>query len=135
MISSGYKGISYPFRVGGQGGITLSTTSKTDATHINESIQQILGTNYLERVMESEIYSSVQMALFEPNDETLKNVIKSQICSAIRRLEERVELEESNIQLVVETTEEGEFLFAEITYKVIKYQTYYTTTVKVGEVV
>lgn len=134
MPNSGFTGISYPFRISSQGGVTISTTSIHDVSHINESIQQILGTNHLERVMEAEIYSNVQTSLFEPNDVSLQQVIKSQICEAIRRLEKRVELEENDIQLTVETTQEGEFLFAEITYKVIKYQTYYTTKVKVGEI-
>lgn len=134
MPNSGFTGISYPFRISSQGGVTISTTSLHDVSHINESIQQILGTNHLERVMEAEIYSNVQTSLFEPNDVSLQQVIKSQICEAIRRLEKRVELEENDIQLTVETTQEGEFLFAEITYKVIKYQTYYTTKVKVGEI-
>ena len=134
MPNSGFTGISYPFRISSQGGVTISTTSLHDVSHINESIQQILGTNHLERVMEAEIYSNVQTSLFEPNDVSLQQVIKSQICEAIRRLEKRVELEEKDIQLTVETTQEGEFLFAEITYKVIKYQTYYTTKVKVGEI-
>ena len=134
MPNSGFTGISYPFRISSQGGVTISTTSLHDVSHINESIQQILGTNHLERVMEAEIYSDVQTSLFEPNDVSLQQVIKSQICEAIRRLEKRVELEENDIQLTVETTQEGEFLFAEITYKVIKYQTYYTTKVKVGEI-
>ena len=134
MPNSGFTGISYPFRINSQGGVTTSTTSLHDVSHINESIQQILGTNHLERVMEAEIYSNVQTSLFEPNDVSLQQVIKSQICEAIRRLEKRVELEENDIQLTVETTQEGEFLFAEITYKVIKYQTYYTTKVKVGEI-
>ena len=134
MPNSGFTGISYPFRISSQGGVTISTTSLHDVSHINESIQQMLGTNHLERVMEAEIYSNVQTSLFEPNDVSLQQVIKSQICEAIRRLEKRVELEENDIQLTVETTQEGEFLFAEITYKVIKYQTYYTTKVKVGEI-
>ena len=134
MPNSGFTGISYPFRISSQGGVSISTTSLNDVSHINESIQQILGTNYLERVMEAEIYSNVQTSLFEPNDVSLQQVIKSQIVDAIRRLEERVELEENDIELTVETTQEGEFLFAEITYKVIKYQTYYTTKVKVGEI-
>ena len=133
MPISGFRGISYPFRISSQGGVVMSTTDKNNATHINESIQQILGTNFLERVMESDVYSSVQTSLFEPNDDSLQYVIKTQIVNDLRRLEERIQLDEDGIDLEVKTLDEGEFLYATITYKVIKYQTYYTTTVKVGE--
>ena len=51
MAQSGFTGISYPFRVTNRGGCAMSTTSKTDPTHIAESIQQIFGTSYLERPM------------------------------------------------------------------------------------
>lgn len=134
MPNSGFTGISYPFRISNQGGVTTSTTSSTDATHIEESIRQILGTNYLERVMESDIYSSVQTSLFEPNDESLQQVIKSQIADDLERLEERIELDEDDIELEVVTEEDGEYLYATITYMVTRYQQYYSTTVKVGEV-
>lgn len=134
MPKSGYTGISYPFRITSQGGVAMSTTSSTDASHIEESIRQILGTNFLERTMESDIYSTVESSLFEPNDESLKRIIKSQITDDLRRLEERIRLSEEDIELYVSTEEDGEFLYATITYLVIKYQQYFTTTVKVGEV-
>lgn len=134
MPQSGFTGISYPFRISNRGGCVMSTTSRTDPTHIAESIRQILGTNYLERVMESGIYSSVQASLFEPNDESLQQVIKSQIADDLERLEERIELDEDDIELEVVTEEDGEYLYATITYMVTRYQQYYSTTVKVGEV-
>lgn len=134
MPNSGYTGISFPFRITKQGGVATSTTSRNDPSHIEESIQQILGTNFLERVMESEIYSSVQSSLFEPNDESLQQVIKTQIANSLERLEDRIELSSSDIELKVVTEELGEFLYAIVTYKIIKYQTYYSTTVKVGEI-
>lgn len=134
MPSSGFKGISYPFRINNQGGVMMSTTNKLSVPHIEESIQQILSTNFLERVMESDFYSNIQTSLFEPNDESLQQVIKSQIVDAIERLEERVELTENDISFSVVTESDGEYLYATINFKVIKYQTWYTTTVKIGEV-
>ena len=38
MPTSGFRGISYPFRIGPQGGVVMSTTSATDPTHIVESL-------------------------------------------------------------------------------------------------
>ena len=134
MPQSGFTGISYPFRVSSQGGVVTSTTSETDPSHIEESIRQILGTNFLERPMESEIYSTVDSMLFEPNDISLQQVLKARIVSDLERLEERIECEEDDIEFYVESDSDGEFLYATITYKIIKYNTYYTTTVKVGEV-
>lgn len=134
MPQSGYTGISYPFRISNRGSCVMSTTSKTDPTHIEESIQQILNTNYLERPMESEIYTSATSLLFEPNDITLQEVLKNRIVSDLERLEERIECDEEGIEFEVETEDGVEYLYALITYKIIKYNTYYTSKIKVGEI-
>ena len=134
MPISGFTGISYPFRVSNRGGCVMSTTSATDPTHIAESIQQIFNTSFLERPMEAEIYTSVTPLLFEPNDETLQQVLKSRIVEDIERLEERVECDEDGIEFVVEVEDDVEFLYAYITYVITKYNTSYTSKVKVGEV-
>ena len=134
MPISGFTGISYPFRVSNRGGCVMSTTSATDPTHIAESIQQIFNTSFLERPMEAEIYTSVTSLLFEPNDETLQQVLKSRIVEDIERLEERVECDEDGIEFVVEVEDDVEFLYAYITYVITKYNTSYTSKVKVGEV-
>ena len=135
MPQSGYTGISYPFRISNRGGCVMSTTSKTDPTHISESIQQIFNTNYLERPMESDIYTTVTSLLFEPNDLTLQEVLKSRIVSDLERLESRIECDSSGIEFEVVVEEDGsEYLYANITYKIIKYNTFYTSKIKVGEI-
>lgn len=134
MPKSGFKGISYPFRISPQGGVVMTTTSSSNPTHIVESIRQILGTNFLERVMEPEVYSNLASSLFEPNDETLQSIIKSRIVDAIERLDERVELTEDDIEFYTETNKSGTFLFATISFRVLKYETWYEGTFKVGEV-
>lgn len=134
MPTSGYKGISFPFRISSQGGVVTSTTDVNDPTHIAESIKQIFGTSFLERVMESDIYSTVDTVLFEPNDESLQRVLKARMVADLERLEKRIELGEDDIEFTVDTESDIEYLYATITYKVIRYQTYYTTTVKVGEI-
>ena len=134
MPQSGFKGISYPFRISNRGGVVMSTTSKNDPTHIAESIQQIFNTNFLERPMEAEIYSNVTSLLFEPNDIALQQVLKSRIVSDLERLEERIECDEDSVEFEVETEDDVEYLYAYITYKIIKYNTYYTSKIKVGEV-
>ena len=134
MSQSGFTGISYPFRVNNRGGVSMSTTSVTDPTHIAESIQQIFNTNFLERPMESEIYTSVTALLYEPNDIALQQVLKTRIVDDLERLEERIECDEEGIEFEVEVEDDVEYLYAYITYNIIKYNTYYTSKVKVGEV-
>ena len=134
MPQSGFTGISFPFRISNRGGVVMSTTSAHDPTHIEESLRQIFSTNFLERPMESSIYTTVSSLLFEPNDIALQQVLKNRIVQDIMRLEERVECEEDGIEFVVEVEEDIEYLYAMITYKINKYNTYYTSKIKVGEI-
>lgn len=135
MKKSGYKGISFPFRISSQGGVVMSTTSATDATHIIESLKQIFGTNYLERVMEPDVYSDLGELLFEPNDDSLQALIESRIMDAIDRLEERVEIDdEDGFEFEVETDGDASYLLVTITFTIIKYETQYTEKFNLGEV-
>lgn len=134
MPQSGFTGISYPFRVSNRGGCVMSTTSRTDPTHIAESIQQIFNTNFLERPMESEVYTTVTSLLFEPNDIALQQVLKMRIVEDLERLEERIECNEDGIEFDVEVEGDVEYLYAVISYKIIKYNTYFTSKIKVGEI-
>lgn len=135
MPQSGFTGISYPFRVSNRGGCVMSTTSKTDPTHIAESIQQIFITNYLERPMEGgEVYTTVSMLLFEPNDISLQQVLKARMVRDLERLEERIECEEEDIEFEVVVEDDVEYLYANITYKIIRYNTYYTSPIKIGAI-
>jgi phage baseplate assembly protein W len=134
MPQSGFTGISYPFRVNNRGGVSMSTTSATDPTHIAESIRQIFNTSFLERPMESDIYTTVTSLLFEPNDEALQAVLKSRMVDDLERLEERVTCSENDIEFTIEIEDDVEFLYANLTYTIIKYNTSYTSKVKVGEI-
>lgn len=134
MPQSWFTGISYPFRVNNRGGVSMSTTSATDPTHIAESIRQIFNTSFLERPMESDIYTTVTSLLFEPNDEALQAVLKSRMVDDLERLEERVTCSEDDIEFTIEIEDDVEFLYANLTYTIIKYNTSYTSKVKVGEI-
>lgn len=134
MPQSGFTGISYPFRISNRGGVVMSTTDPYYATHIEESIQQILNTNQLERPMESEIYTTVTPLLFEPNDVTLQQVLKTRLADDLERLEERIEVDSDNISFEVQEEDGVEYLYVNITYKILKYNAYYTSNLKVGEV-
>ena len=135
MSSKGFTGLSYPFRITSQGGSAISTTSKDDSSHIDDSIAQILGTYDLERPMEPEISSNLDTALFEPNDETLQELLKNIIAEDLERLEERISVSEEDIEFNIEVDEEGvEYLYAIITYTILKYNTQHTTKFNLGEV-
>lgn len=134
MPQSGFTGISYPFRVNSRGGVSMSTTSATDPSHIAESITQIFGTSYLERPMESDIYTTVTPMLFEVNDIALQQVLKNRMVNDLVRLEPRVSLTEEDIEFEVETEEGIVSLYATIHFKVIQYNTTYTTKVRLGEI-
>lgn len=130
MPRSGYKGISFPFRISPQGGVVMTTTDAVDPVHIKESIQQILETYPFERVMEADFQANLASTLFEPNDETLQNVVRSRIVDCLTRLEDRISVDEDSISF---SQEEGT-LYATIVFKVLKYETWYEETFKIGEV-
>ena len=136
MSEVGYKGISYPFRIGSNGGVVMSSTSKTNATHIAESVQQILNTEFLERPMESDVYTTVTSLLFEPNNDTLQQVLRTRLVNDIERLDSRVKVGYDGITFEVEEQDGIEYLYVCIVYSVVKYSTsLYTARVKVGEVI
>lgn len=137
MAEVGYTGISYPFRISSKGGVVMSTTSKSDATHISESIQQIFNTGFLERPMESDVYTTVTSLLFEPNNVTLQQVLAMRIINDLERLDDRISVSQDSINFEVETDTNGiDYLYAYIHYNVVKYSTSkYTAKVKVGEVI
>lgn len=135
MAQSGFTGISFPFRINSRGGVSMSTTSATDSTHIMESIQQIFLTNYLERPMEGgDVYTTISNLLFEPNNVSLQQVLKTRMVDDLIRLEPRVRCSESGISFEVENTNGVEILYAHMTYTVIKYNTTYTSKIEVGEI-
>lgn len=134
-MQSGFTGISYPFRINERGGVAMSTTSATDPSHIVEGIEQILRTNFLERPMEADQYSNVSTSLFEQDDKSLQQVLKTRIADDIERLEDRVECSADNIDFTIEIDDDKvEYLYATVTFKILRYNTTYTKKIKVGEV-
>lgn len=129
-----YTGISYPFRINSTGGVCMSTTNINDPKHIEESIEQILKTRFLERVMEGgEIYSTVSSFLFEPNNNTLKHLLKTRLVNDLERLESRISVDENDVDFFVEVGDNGEdTVYVTITYSIIKYNKIYNTKINIG---
>ena len=134
MSLSGFKGISYPFRVSSQGGAVMTDTNEFDSSHIDDSIRQILGTYELERPMESDVFCRFDMALFEPNDEVVNSLLKDLIIEDLSRLEDRIEVDEDSIEFEVYEVDGVSYLYVTISYTIIKFNTYTTTTFNLGEV-
>lgn len=127
-MSTGYNGISFPFRIGNKGGVVMSSTSLLEVPHIVESIAQILGTHFGERVMELDFGSGIDTQIFEPNDTTTHNLIKYEILQALKKWEPRVEVKQEDITVF----QQDEKIYARIEFVVISYQTKHTAVVELG---
>lgn len=124
---SQYTGISFPFRVGVKGGIAMSTTSAQEATHIVESIQQILATRPMERIMEYHIKSEVSIYIFDPNDASTRALVAYECQKAIEACDERVEI------ISIEPYTEDNALYVTVNFRIKKYESTYSVNVKVGD--
>lgn len=127
MSERGYTGISFPFRIGVRGGVVTSTTNAREVPHIIESMEQIVRTSRLERTMEAHIYSDIDTDLFEPNDISTHTLLSYQIKDALKRLEPRIKVKS------VDISAEDNIIYATVAFKVISYDSHYTTRFKVGE--
>lgn len=129
VSKQGFTGISFPFRIGNKGGVVLSSTSGTDVSHIVESMEQILRTRPMERCMEYHIKSDVDTEIFDINDVSTRTLISYQVKKALQELEDRIEV----VDVETYTRNEVEII-ATVKFRVLKYDTVYTETVKVGEI-
>lgn len=127
MPQAGFTGISFPFRISGTGGIEMSSTDMSDVPHIIEALEQILLTRPRERCMEYHFKSDLDLDIFEPNDVSAQKLIEHQIKNALNTLEDRIEL------ISVKTFSKDSTIYATITFRVLKYETTYTKTIKVGD--
>lgn len=126
-MQTGFTGISFPFRINGKGGVTMSSTSVSDVPHIIEAIEQILLTKPRERRMEYHFKSDLDTDIFEPNDSSAKNLIEHQIREALGNLEDRIEV------VNVDISSEDNKVQADIAFRVLMYNTTYSSRIKVGE--
>ena len=126
-MQTGFRGISFPFRINGKGGVAMSSTSILDVPHIIEAIEQILLTRPRERRMEYHFKSDLDIDIFESNDSSSRSLIEHQIREALSTLEDRIEVTHVDI-----TSKENK-VYADITFRVLMYNTTYSSKIKVGE--
>ena len=133
-METAYTGLSFPLRLNSKGGLKMSTTSPTEFSHIEESIKQILLTSVGERVFENYFGSNVSYHIFDPTDDSSYSLIKHEIVEALTRLEPRITVETSGIDLsdsLDEITGKN-FLHITISYTVSIYNKDSTTQVTIG---
>lgn len=127
-MQQGFRGISFPFRIGVRGGVVMSSTSLLEVPHIIEAMQQILLTHPYERSMEFHFRSQVVENVFDVNGIDTQQLVAYQVKESLRELEDRVEVED------VVITEDKEKMYANITFRVLAYNSVYNATMEVGEV-
>jgi hypothetical protein len=115
------KGIKFPFQFNVIGGTETSVAVSEKYDHINESIQQILGTSPGERAMLPEFGSRLRELLFEPNNAVLKALARVYVIDAIKRWEKRVIVKEVYIDDSPYNLDQG-LLNIHINYVVIQHQ-------------
>ena len=126
-MNNAFTGISFPFRIGVKGGVVMSSADDLQASHITESLIQLLGTAPKERTMEYSVYCDIPSHLFDLNNEALTCFIESRVRDALARCENRVSLS----SLVVSRKENK--VFVNLKYIFIPYQQEYTALLEVGE--
>lgn len=126
-MKQGFKGISFPFRISGTGGVQMSSTDVMDVPHIIEAMEQILLTRPRERRMEYHFKSDLDTVLFDPNDISARNLVAHQIKEALTQLEDRIEV------FNIKVTSEENTIYAIITFRVLMYNTTYSKKIKVGD--
>lgn len=113
-------GVSVPFRIGNSGGIALSKANSRESTHLDESIQQIVGTSLGERIMER-IGGNIDTHIFDINDVSAQSLISYELINLINEQDTRITA--TNIEL----ESQGTILVATI-YYVVKATNQYKTT-------
>lgn len=133
-MNTTYTGLSFPLRLNSKGGLKMSSTSPTDFSHIEESISQILRTSIGERVVENYFGSSVSYHIFDPTDESSYSLIKHEIVEALTKLEPRIEVETSGIDLTnsLDEVTGKNFLHITVHYVIIMYNKNASTQVTIG---
>ena len=127
MSEKGFTGISFPFRIGVKGGVVTSSTGVSDAQHIIEAMQQILGTRPMDRCMEYHFKADIDSDIFEPNDASCRTLLAYQVEGALRELEDRIRV--NSVKIV----SNGATIEAVINFTVLAYNSVHTTNIKVGD--
>jgi uncharacterized protein len=109
------RGISFPPRVGPDGRVAWSAGE----ANVRESIQVLLATERLERLMRPDFGGGLQPHLFEPNTVTTRHRLEEAIAGALADWEPRVVVEQVTVE---EDPADPQAAVATITYKLVATQ-------------
>lgn len=129
IVEVGFRGISFPFRIGNRGGVVMSGTSAYEVPHILESMQQILLTKPRERGMETDFHCEVINNVFGINNENLYALVEYQVKSALEKWEDRITVDSVNVY------GEDNTVYADITFTAKLYNAVYRAKMKVGDLI
>ena len=129
IVEVGFRGISFPFRIGNRGGVVMSGTSAYEVPHILESMQQILLTKPRERGMETDFHCEVINNVFGINNENLYTLVEYQVKSALEKWEDRITVDS------VKVYGEDNTVYADITFTAKLYNAVYSAKMKVGDLI
>ena len=101
--SSFFRGFNFPFTKGK----TALPEPVYDADLVKQSLQQIVLTGRNQRVMRPDFGCDAYSFVFEPNDDMLGELIRTEVNAAIGRFEPRVVVQDIG---VVRDTEKGEVI-------------------------
>lgn len=98
-----FRGINFPFTKGK----TALPEPAFDAALVKQSLQQIVLTGRNQRVMRPDFGCDAYSFIFEPNDDLLGELIRTEVNAAIGRFEPRVIVQDIG---VVRNTDKGEVI-------------------------
>jgi phage baseplate assembly protein W len=123
------RGFSFPPRIGPKGGWLTSDLSAIDTTRIRESIQIILRTRFMDRVMENTFGSNLIESVFENMDLTLASILKFQVQKALEQWEKRIKV--SNVSVMYDQDSSTTNII--IDYVILSLQVRDNVTVSLGK--
>ena len=123
MAVSLVRGVSFPLRVGNKGGFVMSS----HINHIEESIVQILSTQFYERVMLPEFGSDIDAQIFDPNEVETHALIRYEIVEALTKYEPRIVIDEDGIEIEAD----GSNIYVTLSYALANYTNMGLVRVKV----
>lgn len=124
------KGISFPFRIGVRGGVTMSTAGVDSVQRIVESYAQILLTREGERSMEYQVYTQIDQLIFGIPDESMQQLVEYMVKDSLNRLETRAIV---NDVLITRDEKNSNFLWVLINFTYKRTGKHYNAKLGVGE--
>lgn len=120
-------GLKFPFQINSKGGVSLVKQEKNNSDLFDGKLEQLLGTNKGDRVMECDVFAELDTFLFESTDLTTKTLLEYQVKQCILQNMPEITVVSVDVYSVDNS------LVANIIYQDKVYGTTKTSQVKVGD--